>query len=132
MVERSIDLDRPTAEVWALLATADGWCEWMVDSAAIEVASGAVGSVVDDEVHRRVCIRHVDEGQGLTFAWWEHDDPASASEVTITLHELGDGGSRVHVIERAVLGAAVRTAQPSVWEVRACLLAMALHSPARV
>ena len=132
-IEREIDLDQPVDEVWALLATADGWRQWLVDDATIDVAVGAIGEVVDDEVRRNVRVMGVEAERSLTFQWWERDDPASASEVAIQLVDLPGGGSRVHVVERPLIASArARAAQLSVWEVRACLLALAVHALVRV
>ena len=131
-IEREIDLDQPVDQVWALLATAEGWRQWLVDDVTIDVAVGAVGEVVDDEVRRNVRVMGVEAKRSLTFQWWERDDPASASEVAIHLFDLPDGGSRVHVVERPLIASAgARTAQPSVWEVRACLLALAAQTLVR-
>lgn len=132
-IEREIDLDRPVEEVWALLATAEGWQQWLVDHATIVVAKGAAGEVIDDDVRRNVRVVDVETEHSLTFQWWERDDPASASEVAIQLLDLPGGGSRVHIVERPLIASAhARAAQPSVWEVRACLLALAAHTLVRV
>jgi uncharacterized protein YndB with AHSA1/START domain len=138
-VERDVVIDRPADEVWRLIATAAGWQEWMVDEATVDVEAGRDGSVVDGDVVRRVVVTDVDPARSVTFRWWEHDDPASASEVSIHLDDLPAGGSRVHITERVLLPSATAFASSrsvwsgrSVWEVRACLLALALHSPARV
>lgn len=141
-VERDIVLDRPVAEVWRLVGTAEGWQEWLVDQAAVEVAAGGSGTVVDGDVVRHVDVREIDHGRSLTFRWWEPDDPGAASMVSIHVHELPGGGSRLRIAERQVQpGAPAAMASAgrrpvlstwSVWEVRACLLALALHSPVRV
>ena len=34
-VEREIELEGSAAELWELVATADGWRQWLVDDAAI-------------------------------------------------------------------------------------------------
>lgn len=138
LVERDIFLDRPADEVWRLVASAAGWRKWLVDEAAVEVAAGRGGTVVDAGVVRRVEVGEVEPGRALSFRWWEPDDPGAASLVSIQVDDLPRGGSRVRIAERVVAptasafsaaGAAVRL---SAWEVRACLLALALRSPVRV
>jgi hypothetical protein len=45
-IERLIDLDLPADELWALIATGEGWQRWMVDHAGLPVGSGDRKSVV--------------------------------------------------------------------------------------
>lgn len=122
-VERELILEGNVAEVWPLLSTPEGWQQWLVDSADVDVEEGALGEVSDDGVIRELHVTEVDEGRSVTFTWWERDDPAAASEVTISVHPLVDGGSRVHILERSLSGATVRAAA-GTWEVRALLLAL--------
>ena len=56
-VEREIELEGSAAELWELVATADGWRQWLVDHAAIEIEVGGVGEVVDDHARHRVLVR---------------------------------------------------------------------------
>ena len=75
----------------------------------------------------------VEPERSLTFHWWEHDDPSSVSEVVIGLVGLPGGGCRVHIVERPLQPLAfARSTQQSMWEVRACLLALSVHARARV
>ena len=116
-VEREIELEGSAAELWELVATADGWRQWLVD----------------DSVHRHVRVVQVEPERSLTFHWWEHDDPSSVSEVVIGLVGLPGGGCRVHIVERPLQPLAfARSTQQSMWEVRACLLALSVHARARV
>ena len=133
-VEREIELEGSAAELWELVATADGWRQWLVDDAAIEIEVGGVGEVVDDSVHRHVRVVQVEPERSVTFHWWEHDDPSSVSEVVIGLVGLPGGGChRVHIVERPLQPLAfARSTQQSMWEVRACLLALSVHARARV
>ena len=130
-VEREILLDGETAEVWPQVASTEGWQQWLVDDAAVEVAQGAVGEVTDDGVTREIRITEVEEQRSVTFQWWERDDPAAASEVVITMYPLPEGGSRVHIVERP-LGMTLRASSTRSWEVRALLLALTQCTLARV
>ncbi len=130
-VEREILLDGETAEVWPLVASAEGWQQWLVDAVAVEVAQGAVGEVTDDGVRRVVRVTDVEEQRSVTFQWWESDDPAAPSEVVITMYPLPEGGSRVHIVERQ-LGMTLRASSTRSWEVRAMLLALTQCTLARV
>lgn len=144
-IERDIVLDCPAGEVWRLVGTAEGWQEWLVDRAAVDMAEGGAGTVIDDGIVRDIDVLEVDASRSVTFRWWERDDPGSASVVSIHVHDMPGGGSRLRITERVVPGGAHATtacsARPSAcstwstwstWEVRACLLALALHSCARV
>ena len=130
-VEREIILEDDTAEVWSLVGSSDGWQQWLVDSAALEVAEGAVGEVTDDGVTREVRVTEVDEQRSVRFQWWEREDPSSASEVTIEVQPLLGGGSRVLIVERS-LSAPTMRATSTRWEVRALLLALTRCTLARV
>jgi len=130
-VEREILLDGESAEVWQLVASADGWQQWLVDAAAVDVTEGADGEVTDDGVTREVRITEVDERRRITFQWWELGDPSTASEVVIEVHPLLGGGSRVHIVERAMSPSISARASTS-WEVRALLLTLTQCTLARV
>jgi uncharacterized protein YndB with AHSA1/START domain len=67
-ITRQIDLDIPAAELWRLIATTDGWAEWMVDAA--EFTNGAsTGWVVDQGVRRMVTIEEIVDGSAVRFTW---------------------------------------------------------------
>ena len=130
-VARELILEDDVAEVWPLLSTAEGWQQWLVDQADLDVADGAVGEVTDDGLTREVRIIEVDEQRSVTFQWWDCDDPSSASRVTIEVHPLRGGGSRMLILERPLAGATMR-ATTARWEVRALLLALTRCTLARV
>ena len=46
-IERSTDLDMDVDELWQLISTAEGWREWLVDEADIDVSAGSEGSTSD-------------------------------------------------------------------------------------
>jgi uncharacterized protein YndB with AHSA1/START domain len=135
LIERELILDGDVAEVWPLLATAEGWQQWLVDAADVAIVEGAGGKVVDDGVVRDVRFIDVEDERGLTFQWWERDDPSSASQVRIEAHPLVSGGTRVLIVERQLSGAAMKATareMSSNWEVRALLLALTQCTLARV
>jgi len=133
-VERSTDLDMGVDELWRLISTAEGWREWLVDDADIDVSTGSEGSASDAGISRAVRIDHVDERRGVDFVWWERDDPSSTSYVHLEIVELPGGGSRLNVAERLV-GASTTMSSSTVssidawWQVRfVSLWLLALHS----
>ena len=113
VVERTVDVDLDRDELWALIATADGWRDWLVDEA--QLVDGA-GVVVDGGVTRHVRVGEVVDGQSVSFTWWEDGDPDSLSHVRLTID-----GDRLHIAEQ--LATAPRTQAAAVaWEVRVCSL----------
>ncbi len=131
-IEREIILPESADELWPLLSSADGWQQWLVDEASIHVAEGAEGDVVDGGVVRHVQVVEVDEARGVTFRWWERDDPESVSEVCIQVLPTLDGGSRLLVVERPLVASASVSALQEAWDMRALLLALSLSSCALV
>lgn len=131
-IEREILLQESADEVWPLLSSADGWQQWLVDEAHIQVADGAEGDVVDGGVVRHVQVVEVDQARGVTFRWWERDDPDAVSEVRIQVLPLLDGGSRMLVVERPLVASASASALQAAWDMRALLLALSLSACALV
>jgi uncharacterized protein YndB with AHSA1/START domain len=82
-ITRQIDLDIPADELWRLIATTDGWAEWMVDAA--EFTPGAsTGWVIDQGVRRMVTISEVVDGSTVRFTW---SDGADESQVELRIGE---------------------------------------------
>jgi uncharacterized protein YndB with AHSA1/START domain len=108
-VERTVDLDVDRQELWALIATPEGWREWMVDDVVGDV-------VVDRGVVRRVRVDETHEGESIAFTWWEDGDPLSVSHVRLT---IDDG--RLQITEQ-LLGAPRSAEARLAWEVRVCSL----------
>jgi len=129
-IERSTDLDMNLDELWQLISTAEGWREWLVDEADIDVSNGSQGTASDAGVRRGVRIDHVHDRRHVDFVWWDRDDPSSQSYVQIEIVELSSGGSRLNVTERlSVSNAAMSTSVDSWWQVRfVSLWLLALHS----
>jgi len=124
-------LDGEIAEVWQLVASAEGWQQWLVDAAEVEVAEGAAGEVTDDGVTPEVRVTEVDEQRRVMFQWWERDDSSAASEVVIELHPLLGGGSRERIVERP-LGMTLSACGARSWDVRGLLLNLTQCTLARV
>ena len=82
-ITRSIELDLGPADVWELIGDGDGWADWMVDTAIIDVAPGSTGAVIDDDEQRDVRIDHVDEGERVMFEWWPSGRRDHASSVVL-------------------------------------------------
>ncbi len=131
VVEREILLDGDVADVWPLIATAEGWQQWLVDAAAVDVSADADGEVTDDGVTRDVRVTDVDEHRSVSFRWWEHDDPSAGSEVIIEVQPLLSGGCRVRIVER-LTGMSMSARCNAMWDVRALLLALTQCTLARV
>lgn len=129
-IERSTDLDMDVDELWQLISTAEGWREWLVDEADIDVHAGCEGSTSDAGIRRAVRIDQVRERRQVDFVWWERDEPSSRSYVQLEIVELPTGGSRLNVTERlSVSNATASTSVDAWWQVRfVSLWLLALHS----
>ena len=129
-IERTTDLELSADEMWSLISTAEGWSAWLVDEAHIAVQPDAEGTATEDGVVREVHIDTVEEGRGITFSWWDRDDPSSASYVQMQIVELPDGRSQLHIAEQFIgASTATMTAEAALsWDVRMLSLwLLALH-----
>src|SRR3954447_15590237 len=90
-VERTVELDVDREQLWALIATPEGWRDWLVDEARL--VDGA-GLVVERGISRQVRVDEVVEGRAVGFTWWDDDDSATMSRVRLT---IDDG--RLHIAE---------------------------------
>ncbi|MGD9794550.1 MAG: SRPBCC family protein [Acidimicrobiia bacterium] len=120
-IERSIDLDVDADETWRLAGTAAGWTEWLVDVADVDIAEGAIGSVVDDGLTFAVEIDRVEPGRAVTYRWFDADEPHLVTTVHITVEPTPRGGSRLIVHEQGPLAASAST-----WAVRTGIVAMVM------
>lgn len=122
-VRREVELDLDVAEAWRLIATAEGWQEWMVDSADVEVAPGAAGAVVDDGVLWRILVDEVGE-RHVRFVW--SDDDGAGSRVELALEATEDGRARILITEEwpAAACADCPLRASGRWDLRACLLCL--------
>ena len=113
-VDRTVELEVDRDRLWALIATPEGWRDWLVDEA--QLVDGA-GIVVDRGVTRSVRVDEVVDGESVRFTWWDDDDPATVSHVHLTIDE-----GRLHIAE-TLLAPAPQTAEARLaWEVRVCSL----------
>ena len=131
VVTREIDVDLPAGELWALVADGDRWADWLVDEAAVDVAPGAGGTVVDGGEERTVGVSSVTPDEGLRFAWWPTDRPDLASSVELTVVETASR-SVLRIVEVFPPMAIVASVDASLaWEVRAGCLWLRSQSMAR-
>ena len=126
-------LDLPLDEVWRLIGTAEGWSEWLVDEADVDVHAGGEGEVTDDGERRVVRVESVRHGAGITFVWSSGDD---ASRVTLEIDET-EAHRRVLRITEEPLAACAdcpmrADARVSRWDLRECLLCLTARATSRV
>ncbi|MEP7046155.1 MAG: hypothetical protein ABI949_05725 [Ilumatobacteraceae bacterium] len=136
-IERTTDLDIDVDALWELISTAQGWNAWLVDNADVAIERGGSGTATNDGVQRDVRIETITDRCSVDFAWWDHDDPTSASYVQLGIVELPGGRSRLHVTERfagasrrarAAIDTAIDTSIGVTWDVRfVSLWMLALH-----
>jgi uncharacterized protein YndB with AHSA1/START domain len=136
-IERSIDLDRdldlPSDELWRLIASADGWREWLVDEADVDVREGGEGDVVDAGVRRAVRVETVQIGRQITFLWSTDDGDVARVSLQLDEHE----GRRVLRITETRLSACAEcplraAADAARWDLRECLLCLTARATSRV
>jgi uncharacterized protein YndB with AHSA1/START domain len=128
------DLELPADEAWRLIGTADGWREWLVDEADVDVREGAEGEVVDDDVRRAVRIETVQQGTRITFVW--SADDGDVARVTLHLDQTDDGRRVLRITEQPLAACADCPLQAhsraSRWDLRACLLCLSARTASRV
>jgi len=134
-IERLIDLDLPADELWALIATGEGWQRWMVDRAGLPVAPGSSGTVVDDGVERAVLVHEVIDRRSVTFHWGEVGRIDDLSRVTLEIVETSEGRRALKVTEQWLAPSAcadcpLRAADR--WDLRACVLCLTSATRCRV
>jgi uncharacterized protein YndB with AHSA1/START domain len=103
-VERSIEIDVPSDEVWTALTEDEALSDWFEADVSLDVVPGGDGRFEqpDGEV-RHALVEQVDPGRRLSFRWWtEGDDDGPISSVTFELTEV-EAGTRLVVTERALL-----------------------------
>ncbi len=132
VVTRDIELDLPAGELWDLIADGERWADWLVDEAAVKVAPGAGGTVVDGGEERTVGVSSVDPDGSVRFAWWPTDRPDLASSVELTVVE-SVSRSVLRIVEVFPPVAITAAATASIaWEVRACCVWMRARATTRV
>jgi hypothetical protein len=133
-IERLIDLDLSATELWALIATTDGWRTWMVDRADLPLVPGAGGVVVDDGVERALHVFDMVDGRSVTFYWSEVGRSDDLSRVTLEIVEQANGRRAIKVSEQWLAAACadcpLRAADR--WDLRACVLCLTAEVACRV
>jgi uncharacterized protein YndB with AHSA1/START domain len=102
-VRREIVLPVPRERAWELLTDEAELSEWLADEVELEAEPGAaLRAPWDDGEERTGVVEEVEPGRRLRFRW---DDDATGvpSRVEWTLHDAPGGGTRVVVVERALV-----------------------------
>ena len=98
-VERSVELEAGTEEVWHALTDCEQLEGWLGDEVEIDLQPGGCGHVVDDEgVHREVLVTAVEPEHRLAWHWWAEGGELSSVEITLVPLTTG---TRVDVVEMA-------------------------------
>ena len=101
-IERTVEIARPPAVVWAALTTAEGLGAWFGDRATIDLRPGGAARVEWQEgptAHLRV--ERVEEPRVFGFTWHIYglpDDDPRRTYVEFTLEPSG-AGTRLTVVE---------------------------------
>jgi uncharacterized protein YndB with AHSA1/START domain len=83
-VSRTVDLDADAGDVWRAVSDPDERALWLDDP---------------DAVSRRIRVDEATPGERLVWTWWRPGDEGDASTVTVELHPVIGGGTRVVVTE---------------------------------
>ena len=134
-IQREIDLDLPVEELWALIATAEGWRQWIVDEAQLELVTGAEGMVIDDGARRAVLVQDVVAGRSVTFHWSQTGRSDDLSRVTLEIVERADGRRAIKVTEQWLspsqcADCPLRAGER--WDLRACVVCLLADTACRV
>ena len=101
-IERTVDIPRPPAAVWAALTTAEGLGAWFGDRATIDLRPGGPARVEWKEGHTAdLRVERVEEPRVFGFTWHIHglpDDDPRRTYVEFTLEPTGEG-TRLTVVE---------------------------------
>ncbi len=101
-IERTVEIARPPAEVWAALTTAEGLGAWFGDRATIDLRPGGAAQLEWKEGHTaELRIERVEEPRVFGFTWHIYglpeDDPRR-TYVEFSLEPTGTG-TRLTVVE---------------------------------
>lgn len=133
IVTRDIELDLTHEELWELIAGGDGWRDWMVDEADVEVAPGGTGEVAEDGARRRVEVTAVRPGESVHFVWWPAGVEEQASSVSLTIDTDAAGAAVLRVVEVFPPAMPVDPVSASIaWDVRAASMWACCSSLAQV
>jgi uncharacterized protein YndB with AHSA1/START domain len=101
-IERTVQIGRPPATVWAALTTAEGLSAWFGDRATIDLRPGGSAQVAwSDGPTADLRVERVEEPSVFGFTWHIYGLPADdprRTYVEFTLEPVG-AGTRLTVIE---------------------------------
>ena len=101
-IERTVEIARPPATVWAALTTAEGLGAWFGDRASIDLRPGGAAEVEwKDGPTAVLSVERVEEPRVFGFTWPIHglpDDDPRRTYVEFTLEPAG-AGTRLTVVE---------------------------------
>lgn len=84
-------IDAPSEDVYYAFATAQGWRDWMCDSARFEArAEGSYQLAWANGWYAAGTVRELMKPEKVTLMWFGKDDPGP-TEVTVNLKIMGDG-----------------------------------------
>ena len=101
-IERTVEIARPPARVWAALTTAEGLGAWFGDRATIDLRPGGAAQVEWKEGPTAdIRVERVEEPRVFGFTWHIYglpDDDPRRTYVEFTLEPTGTG-TRLTVVE---------------------------------
>ena len=101
-IERTVEIARPPARVWAALTTAEGLGAWFGDRATIDLRPGGAAQVEWKEGPTAdIRVERVEEPRVFGFTWHIYglpDDDPRRTYVEFTLEPAG-AGTRLTVVE---------------------------------
>jgi uncharacterized protein YndB with AHSA1/START domain len=120
-VRREIELEAAPADVWEAFVNERLLSEWLADEVELEPVEGSPARFRTGGEQREGTVLRVEEGRSIAFTWSRDGD--LPSEVELRVDAVPDG-SRVVVVERAIVGATALAA--ASWSARLAALAQAL------
>ncbi len=101
-IERTVEIARPPATVWAALTTAEGLAGWFGNKAEIDLRPGGSGELVwSDGPRAHLRVERVEEPTVFGFTWPIYglpDDDPRRTYVEFTLEPVGSA-TRLTVVE---------------------------------
>ena len=101
-IERVIELDRPPADVWPALTTADGLRAWFSEEVTIDLRPGGAATMTWDETHAPTMrVERVEPPSVFAFTWpvdGTTEDATPRTYVEFTLEPHGSG-TRLTLVE---------------------------------
>jgi|SRR5919201_1284270 uncharacterized protein YndB with AHSA1/START domain len=120
-MKREIELEADPAEVWEAFTNQGLLSEWLAEEVELEPVEGSPARFRTGREERQGVVLRVDEGRRIAFTWSREGELPSEVELTV---DAVTGGSRVVVVERAVVGPVASA--PGAWGARLFALAQAL------